>query len=105
MKRISVLLASAPTSPSARRTFQLIEDLADQGHEITLCLLEDGVYAASGRLEGVPFARCAAVLALEPDLGLRGIDVGELRAATRSASYGDVVDLVMTGCDQTLGAF
>ncbi|MFZ5814100.1 MAG: DsrH/TusB family sulfur metabolism protein [Bacillota bacterium] len=105
MKRISVLLASAPTSPSARRAFQLMEDLTEQGHLVTLCLLEDGVYAATGKLEGVPLDRCAAVLALTEDMRLRGIDAGSLPAAVRPASYGEVVDRVMTGSDQTLGAF
>ena len=105
MKRISVLVASAPTSSSAERAFQLIRDLADQGHRVTLCLLEDGVYAATGRVAGAPLDRCAAVLALEPDLRLRGIAAESLHPACRGGGYGDVVELVMTASDQTLGAF
>lgn len=105
MKRISVLVTSAPAAASAQRAFQLIRDLADQGHQITLCLLEDGVYAATGQVPGVPLDRCSAVLALEPDTGLRGIGTSGLHTPCRLCGYSDVVDLVMTGSDQTLGAF
>ncbi len=60
MERIAVLIASSPTSPSAGRAFQLIRDLSAQGHSVTLCLLEDGIYAAGVRASAYPLDRCAA---------------------------------------------
>lgn len=105
MERIAVLIASSPTSPSAGRAFQLIRDLSAAGHAVTLCLLEDAVYAASVRTSAYPLDRCAAVLALEADLDLRGVRRGGLHESCRLCSYDDVVDLVMAESDRTLGAF
>lgn len=105
MERIAVLIASGPTSPSAGRAFQLIRDLSEQGHSVTLCLLEDGVYAARARGSAYPLDRCAAVYALEADLDLRGIRQGALHESCRLCNYDDVVDLLMEQADRTLGAF
>lgn len=102
MERISVLVASAPGSPAAQRAFELVRNLAARGGQVSLCLLEDGVYAATG---AAPFGACAAVLALASDLGLRGLAESDLTPACRPVSYGDVIDLVMTGSDRTLGTF
>lgn len=102
MERISVLVTSSPGTAAAQRAFQLVRNLTDRGVQVSLCLLEDGVYAATG---AAPFDACASVLALAPDLDLRGIGETDLNPACRPVSYGDVIDLVMTGSDRTLGTF
>lgn len=105
MERIAVLIGSSPTSASAGRAFQLIRDLAAQGHTITLGLLEDGVLAAAGTLPGVPLEACTAVQVLAGDLALRGVAAESLRSGCRTCDYGDLVDLVMEQSDRTLGVF
>lgn len=102
MERIAILVASAPGTASAQRAFELVRSLAAQGDQVNLCLLEDGVYAAAG---DAPFAACANVMALTPDLGLRGLAGSDLNAACRPCSYGEIIELMMTGSDRTLGAF
>ncbi len=105
MERIAVLIASSPTSPSASRAFQLIRDLSAQGHSVTLCLLEDGIYAAGVRASAYPLDRCAAVFALDADLDLRGIRQDALHESCRPRNYTNLVDLIMEQVDRTLGAF
>ncbi|HYG56496.1 MAG TPA: DsrH/TusB family sulfur metabolism protein [Symbiobacteriaceae bacterium] len=105
MERIAVLIASSPTSPSAGRAFQLIRDLSAEGHSVTLCLLEDGVYAAGARASAYPLDRCAAVLVLEGDLDLRGVRRDALHESCRPCSYAGMVDVMMEQADRTLGAF
>lgn len=105
MEHIAVLVASSPTSPSARRGFDLVRELAAGGHRVSLGLLEDGVLAATGRVPGVPLAECAEVLVLDRDLALRGLGGAELAPGCRRCDYGAVVQLMMAEADRTLGMF
>lgn len=104
MERIAVLVASSPASPSATRAFQLVRDLTAAGHAVTLCLLEDGVYGARSG-SPAPLEQCAGVLAVADDLALRGLAAEALHPSCRPGSYAEVVDLLMTGSDRSLGAF
>lgn len=105
IERIAVLVGSSPTSTAARRAFQLIRDLSQLGHQVTLGLLEDGVLSAAGNLPEVPLNACAAVKVLASDAALRGLPAEALSPRCQLCEYGDLVELLMEESDRTLGVF
>lgn len=105
MERIAILVASSPSSASARRAFSLAENLAEQGHRVTLGLLEDAVLASTGEELGLPVRACESIMVLTDDLYLRGFGHDSLVPACHACTYGDVVDLMMERADRTLGVF
>lgn len=105
MERIAVLVTSSPDTPAAGRAFQLVRDLAAQGHQVTLGLLEDAVVGGTGRLPQVPLQQSAAVMVLAEDLTLRGIDQAQLHPVCRACTYSELIDQVMMKSDRALGAF
>ena len=105
MKRIAVLVCSSPTSEGARRAFSLASDLTEQGHGVTLALLEDATLAATAAGLGLPVGKCERILVLTSDLKLRGFDEMSLIPGCAGGTYGDLVTLIMEGSDQVLGAF
>ena len=72
-----LVLTSSPHSPAGERALELAESLADQGHALTLCCLQDAVCLAASerarprlrRLMGSG-VRCVV---LEDDLKMRGL--------------------------------
>ena len=105
MKRIAVLVSSSPTSDNARRAFTLAADLAEEGHKVTLALLEDATLAGTTADLGLPVGKCESILVLTSDLRLRGFDETSLIPGCAGGTYGDLVTLIMEGSDQALGAF
>ena len=105
MKRIAVLVCSSPTSEGARRAFALASDLTEQGHRVTLALLEDATLAATAAGLGLSAEKYERVLVITGDLRLRGFDEASLIPGCASGTYGDLVTMIMEGSDQVLGAF
>lgn len=93
MEPILLLITSAPSSADAQRAWQTARTLSDQGHPVTLFLLQDGVLAG---LEQVtmpdlpPDIRCHV---LDEDLALRGFAPLDLHKHVEAANYGKLIDL------------
>lgn len=109
MSSIVVTLTSPPERPALRRALALAEELAGQGHRLTLCCLQDSVFVASDRAPGEARvvldrlldggARC---LAVREDLLSRGLAAGPRVSAVDHAA---VVESLLAGHDRVLGAF
>jgi hypothetical protein len=103
-----MVLTSAPGSPSGQQALVLAESLADQGHSLTLCCLQDAVVlgsrcpprAAHAALERL-LDREARCLVLEADLILRGLEPGRRASALDHAG---VVGLLSADHDRVIGA-
>lgn len=105
MERVAILVASSPTSPSAREAFELVRSLTALGHPVSLGLFEDSVVAATSSKVGAPLALCASVLVNGRDLSLRGFGPESLLPSARVSTDGDFIDLMMEHSDRTLGVF
>lgn len=84
MASILLTLGSSPETPAGQRALALASSLADQGHALTLCCLQDAVLLGSDRAPGEARAmldglldRGARCLVLRQDLLLRGLQGGE----------------------------
>ncbi|MEW6404314.1 MAG: DsrH/TusB family sulfur metabolism protein [Chloroflexota bacterium] len=94
MKSILMLVNSTPSSANAQRTWQLARTLHEQGHSVTLFLIQDGVLAALNgetALRGLP--RGIGCYVLGEDLALRGFTPLKLREQFQVADYAQLVDL------------
>ena len=107
-KRV-ILIASSPTSGKAATNFNLVRRLADAGHAVQVCLLQDGVLAAldAGWAGWAGAARAHApgvtFHALEEDLALRGFDSQDLAQGVGGLSYGELVEAIMGDGVQVIG--
>ncbi len=95
MEPILLLVNSAPSSSNAQRAWQTARMLREQGHPVTVFLMQDGVLAG---LEGEtplsklpPDIRCHV---LGEDLALRGFAPSDLGAHVEMADYAELVDLL-----------
>jgi len=104
-KRV-ILIASSPTSGKATTNFNLVRRLADAGHAVQVCLLQDGVLAAlDAGWAGAARAHAPGVTfhALEEDLALRGFDSQDLAQGVGGLSYGELVEAIMGDGVQVIG--
>jgi sulfur relay protein TusB/DsrH len=104
---ILLVLTSSPASPRGARALALAETLAEEGHAVTLCGLQDAVIL--GTDHAPPAARAALarlvrrgarLSVLEEDLRARGLTRG---AATSAVDHAGVVSLLATTHDRVIG--
>lgn len=108
MASILVVLSSSPASQPGRRALALGESLADQGHALTLCCLQDAVLLGSDRSPREARAsldrllqRGARCLVLGEDLACRGLRPG---AYAVTVDHAGVAALLAAEHDRTIGA-
>jgi hypothetical protein len=104
---ILLALCSAPTSAAGRRALALAGTLAEQGHALTLCCLQDAALLASSRAPGEARAalnrlqeRGARCVVLREDLSLRGLEPGPRALAL---GHAEVVELLAGEHHRVLG--
>ena len=101
MERYLLIESRSPWESGATAEFyRLARDLAGQGHEVTLYLVQNGVLAArAGAREAglADVASHARVLADDFSLRERGIAVKDLRATVKSGAIETVVDMLADG--------
>lgn len=109
MASVFVALTSAPDAPAGQRALELAESLADEGHALTLCCLQDGALLASTRVPGRArptlerlLRRGARCVVLGEDLALRGLAAGK-HAST--LDHAGVIAVLAADHDRVLGAF
>lgn len=100
MEPILFLINSAPSSPNVERAFHTAFTLREQGHSVSVFLLQDGVLGglASDGDEGHSHVAQAleagiSVYALGEDLALRGFTPSKLRNGACVVDYSQLVDL------------
>lgn len=108
MASILVVLSNSPSSPAGQRALSIAEVLADQGHALTLCCLQDAALLGSNhapRDAQIALDRLlgqgACCVVLREDLACRGLKPGD-RAAT--VDHAGVIALLAAGHDRVIGA-
>ncbi len=108
MAAILLALSSSPETPAGQRALALAGSLADQGHALTLCCLQDAVLVASTRASNEARAaldrlldRGARCLVLGEDLALRGLRAGPRASAL---DYTGLVAALAGDHDRVIGA-
>ncbi|MBI4590239.1 MAG: hypothetical protein HY725_15505 [Candidatus Rokubacteria bacterium] len=108
MASILLVLTSSPASANGERALALSESLADQGHILTLCCLQDGVLLGSDRgpresrssLDRL-LGRGARWVVLSEDLAARGLT---LSSRAFPVDHAGVVALLAGAHDRVIGA-
>ena len=91
---VLILVNSTPSSANARRAWQTALTLHDQGHSITLFLIQDGVLAAlNGETALRDLPSDISCYVLGEDLALRGFTPLKLHKQVQVADYAQLVDL------------
>jgi hypothetical protein len=108
MAAILLALTSSPQSPAGQRALAFAESLAEEGHRLTLCCLQDAVLLASRRAAGPPresrdrlLERGARCLVLGEDLTRRGLEA-DPRASV--LDHAGVAAALAAGHDRVVGA-
>ena len=108
MAKILVTLISSPETTAGRRALALAGALTDQGHELTLCCLQDAVLLGSSRAPAESRAaldrlldRGARCVVAEDDLALRGLEAG---ARASALGYPGLAETLAAGHDRVIGA-
>jgi hypothetical protein len=109
MASVLITLTSSPDAAAGRHALALAESLADEGHALTLCCLEDAVLLGSARAPREARTaldrlhdRGVRCLVLRPDLALRGLEAGP---QAETVGYPDVIAVLGAGPDRVIGAF
>ena len=111
MKSILGFVGGPPNHPDTERALDLLATLRQQGHNVQLCLVKDGVLCAIGA-GGIATNHLVHRLAddgiacyyLESDLRMRGFGPEDTIPGVAPTDYERIVDL-LESCDQTLGVF
>jgi len=79
--------------------YQLASDLANAGHEVTLFLVENGVFVTRTQADvsSVNVLRKVNLLADEFSLRERGIELSEIRTEIKPSAIGVIVDAMAEG--------
>ena len=94
MEPILLLVNSAPSSVNAQRAWQTAQSLHEQGHAVTVFLIQDGVLAGlNGETALRDLPREITSYVLGEDLQLRGFTQLKLRERVQVADYARLVDL------------
>jgi len=86
-------------SAEVTHNYQLASDLANAGHEVTLFLVENGVFVTRSQASVHSFNNLEKVALLVDDFSLRerGIELSEVRSEIKPANLGLVVDAMAEG--------
>lgn len=99
MSKYFLIEARSPfDSAEVNNNYQLARDLAQSGHETTLFLIENGVFAARQAAQGT-FGDLSAVKVVADEFSLRerGIGPDEVSPAIALGGVGDLVDAMAEG--------
>ncbi len=86
-------------SAEVKNNYQLASDLASKGHEVTLFLVENGVFAVRSTAEINDFSKLTNVNLFADDFSLRerGISPNELKSTIKVADISIVVEAMAQG--------
>lgn len=105
-----VVLRSGPGA--AAPALRSAAEMARQGEQVSLCLIQDGVLCAleanqtpSGALLIQVVEAGVELRYLEEDLAARGFGREEVHPGARPTSYGELAELMLANGSQVLGAF
>ncbi|MBI5628910.1 MAG: DsrE family protein [Candidatus Rokubacteria bacterium] len=105
MASILLVLTSSPHSPPGQRALALAGSLAEAGHAITLCCLQDAVFLGVGDQARPALRRLlgggAQWAVLREDLAMRGLRAPE---GASVVDHAGVVALLTAGHDRVIGA-
>jgi len=104
MKSILILISSAPSSSNACAAFDLATQLRQQGHRVSVFLLQDAVLAALAHTPNAALTPDIDCYALDEDLTLRGFGVHQLAPGVHSAGYSALVELMLERDGKVIGA-
>lgn len=109
--KIAILLKNGPGTTEAARTLQTAADLIDQGHTVSLYLLQEAVrFCSHSPQDSGPTAlrslmgKNLSVHVLARDAELRGIRLASTAQAVTQGSYESLVDLLESS-DRVIGIF
>jgi predicted peroxiredoxin len=97
MAKYLMIESRDPQEASAVGEFaDLARDLGAAGNEVTLFLVQNGVFAARKGFQGSRVAQLGKVAVLADDFSLRqrGISDGEVAAGVKASGIGALVDLL-----------
>ncbi len=104
MASILLVLTSSPQSPPGQRALAIAGSLAEAGHAITLCCLQDAVFLGAGDQARPALSRLlgggARWAVLREDLAMRGLPAHE---GASVVDHAGVVALLAGGYDRVIG--
>ncbi len=105
-----VVLRSGPVAATVG--LRSAAEMARQGEEVSLCLIQDGVLCAlkgnessSGALVAQAVEAGVELRYLEADLSARGFGGDDVRVGAVPLGYGELVELMLADGQKVLGAF
>jgi len=107
MASLLMLVASSPASPQGAAAFQLAELLLQEGHQVSIYLVQDAVLAArpnAGSSSPRP-PQGATLYVLREDLALRGFLDNACLPHAQLSDYRELVELMLERHDRVLGVF
>ena len=101
-----MLISSSPHTPESGQALDLARGLLEQGNELGIFFLQDGVYHALNPADSpalFPNERISAYCMVE-DLEMRGFRDGDVVFPVKLSNYDELVDLMMERFSTTIGA-
>ena len=92
------------TTPEVTGVLQTATQLANDGAKVTLCLIQNGVFAARAKATGLTknFPSNVTLVADDESLSERGITQNELRSDLKTISMDAIVDAMMSDSTKTI---
>jgi sulfur relay protein TusB/DsrH len=107
MKSILMLISSSPNTPESAQALDLAKGLLEQGNELGIFFLQDGVYHTLNPVDSptlFPNERLSAYCMTE-DLEMRGFRERDVVLPVKQSNYDELVDLMMERFSTTIGAY
>lgn len=107
MKSILMLISSSPNTAESHQALELAGALSEQGNELGVFFLQNGVYHALNR-PGSPTIFSNGKLrgyCMSEDLEMRGFGEGDVVIPVKLSNYDELVDLMMERFSSTIGVF
>jgi sulfur transfer complex TusBCD TusB component (DsrH family) len=107
--KIAILLKSGPGTPETERTLLIASGMLSQGHEVTLCLLQDAVHLCRSGNQFLAVSQLPTLLknqlrlqVLKQDCSLRGINSMSESIPMNMGDYSSLIDLIDSS-DRVIG--
>ena len=107
--KIAILLKNGPCTDEAVRALKTAADMVDQGHTVSLCLLQEAVRFCGPGVSAPQFQdfreltkKDLEICVLTSDAVLRGINLTSADQGILEGTYESLVDL-MASCDHVVG--